>query len=130
MKSILLLAALTLTLGASSAFANLSITSVNIESPDYVIVKNSSSAEVDLTGYSLVEDDSVWKFPGGTKLGAGQTIKVYFFSKKKKAGEGAVFAKANAGQPGIFVAIAFGISAGETIQLRDKSGATISSKSV
>lgn len=130
MKSILQFVALSLVLGASSAFADLSITTVNIESPDYVIVKNGGSAEVDLAGYSLVEDDSVWKFPGGTKLGAGQTIKVYFFSKKKKAGEGAVFAKANAGKPGVLVAVSFGISAGETIQLRDKSGKTISSKSV
>lgn len=129
MKKLFIICSLALGI-SESAFANLTITAVNVESPDYVIVKNTSSAPADLAGYSLVEDDSVWKFPAGTKLGAGESVKVYFLSKKKKASEGAVFAKANAGKPGVIVSVSFGISPGETIQLRDRSGKTISSKSV
>ena len=106
------------------AFADAVLTSINTKSPDYVIIKNTGSSEINLGGYKLVEDDASWTIPGGTKLAAGSSLKVYCFSKKKAAAEGAAFAKSQSGKSGVLVSIEFGISSGEKIELKSKFGKT------
>lgn len=108
------------------AFADAVLTSINTKSPDYVIIKNTGSSEINLGGYKLVEDDASWTIPGGTKLAAGRSLKVYCFSKKKAAAEGAAFAKSQSGKSGVLVSIEFGISSGEKIELKSKFGKTVS----
>lgn len=108
------------------AFADAVLTSINTKSPDYVIIKNTGSSEINLGGYKLVEDDASWTIPGGTKLAAGSSLKVYCFSKKKAAAEGAAFAKSQSGKSGVLVSIEFGISSGEKIELKSKFGKTVS----
>ena len=74
----------------------------------------------------MVEDDASWTIPGGTKLAAGNSLKVYCFSKKKAAAEGRAFAKSQSGKSGVLVSIEFGISSGEKIELKSKFGKTVS----
>jgi len=112
---------------ATAAFADLSIIEVEANSPDYVVIKNSGGSSVDLTGYSLVEDDSDWTFPKGASIAAGSTVKVFCYSKKKKLAEGSQAASKWANTPNVFVSIEFGISDKELIELKNPSGQTISS---
>lgn len=108
------------------AFADAVLTSINTKSPDYVIIKNTGSSEINLGGYKLVEADASWTILGGTKLAAGSSLKVYCFSKKKAAAEGGAFAKSQSGKSGVLVSIEFGISSGEKIELKSKFGKTVS----
>ena len=125
MKSLILTIALFVGFSAP-AFADAVLTSINTKSPDYVIIKNTGSSEINLGGYKLVEDDASWTIPGGTKLAAGNSLKVYCFSKKKAAAEGRAFAKSQSGKSGVLVSIEFGISSGEKIDLKSKFGKTVS----
>ncbi len=125
MKSLILSIALFVGFSAP-AFADAVLTSINTKSPDYVIIKNTGSSEINLGGYKLVEDDASWTIPGGTKLAAGNSLKVYCFSKKKAAAEGRAFAKSQSGKSGVLVSIEFGISSGEKIELKSKFGKTVS----
>ncbi|MEC8827130.1 MAG: lamin tail domain-containing protein [Verrucomicrobiota bacterium] len=125
MKSLILTIALFVGFSAP-AFADAVLTSINTKSPDYVIIKNTGSSEINLGGYKLVEDDASWTIPGGTKLAAGNSLKVYCFSKKKAAAEGRAFAKSQSGKSGVLVSIEFGISSGEKIELKSKFGKTVS----
>ncbi len=111
---------------SAPAFADAVLTSINTKSPDYVIIKNTGSSEINLGGYKLVEDDASWTIPGGTKLAAGNSLKVYCFSKKKAAAEGRAFAKSQSGKSVVLVSIEFGISSGEKIELKSKFGKTVS----
>ena len=111
---------------STPAFADAVLTSINTKSPDCVIIKNTGSSEINLGGYKLVEDDASWTIPGGTKLAAGSSLKVYCFSKKKAAAEGRAFAKSQSGKSGVLVSIEFGISSGEKIELKSKFGKTVS----
>ena len=125
MKSLILTIALFVGFSAP-AFADAVLTSINTKSPDYVIIKNTGSSEINLGGYKLVEVDASWTIPGGTKLAAGNSLKVYCFSKKKAAAEGRAFAKSQSGKSGVLVSIEFGISSGEKIELKSKFGKTVS----
>lgn len=125
MKSLILTIALFVGFSAP-AFADAVLTSINTKSPDYVIIKNTGSSEINLGGYKLVEDDASWTIPGGTKLAAGNSLKVYCFSKKKAAAGGRAFAKSQLGKSGVLVSIEFGISSGEKIELKSKFGKTVS----
>ena len=125
MKSVMLTIALIVGFSVP-AFADAVITPINTKSPDYVIIKNTGSSEINLGGYKLVEDDAGWTVPDGTKLAAGSSLKVYCYSKKKAAAEGAAFAKSQSGKSGVLVSIEFGISSGEKIDLKSKFGKTVS----
>ena len=125
MKSLILTIALFVGF-STPAFADAVLTSINTKSPDNVIIKNTGSSEINLGGYKLVEDDASWTIPGGTKLAAGSSLKVYCFSKKKAAAEGRAFAKSQSGKSGVLVSIEFGISSGEKIELKSKFGKTVS----
>ena len=57
MKSLILTIALFVGFSAP-AFADAVLTSINTKSPDYVIIKNTGSSEINLGGYKLVEDDA------------------------------------------------------------------------
>lgn len=76
MKSVMLTIALIVGFSVT-AFADAVITPINTKSPDYVIIKNTGSSEINLGGYKLVEDDAGWTVPDGTKLAAGSSLKVY-----------------------------------------------------
>jgi len=57
------------------------------DSPDYIELYNTTNSGINLSGWKLVDDDNIWKFPAGTSIAANGYLTIWASGKDKSTSQ-------------------------------------------
>lgn len=100
--------------------ASVRIHQLNADSPDYVILENTTKKQRDISGFALVDDDKHFRMPEGTIIQAGESLRIWCLREGDHAPQGAA--------SGDLVTSAFRIKVGDRIRFEDAGGRRVDQK--